>query len=535
MADNVLTGSQVVTIDPGVKTLVPCAVAFEKHDRPHADELQYGTVYVRAYLGDCLSKIFVGTSRPSITNVSSGSRGGYGYYLNFHDYGVRVFATKGKFDIADGSPVYSADGTLTGSGSAFQNVTMTEDIEFIGGKSGRVRYPVKDNVDIAVHWYSKVCPDTTGSSSDVYAGHVGFQYDSFTGQIFASEECFGLVTVTYVTQYVLLTYSPDIYMDYEVYSYPDPKKYGKLVATVPMVNLMQFGYNDTTWREVGATSAPGQSDLPSVISWAVQPPQPQNIEFELYKVTSVALAGPDGLAELLPNFPTETIFPEGLDDDSKKKQFDVSNWVDSSMQIERVHEIGFLRIVDHDERGNVSGNNPQTSQYADQSEALIANTKNSQWDEPKIGHYLKVIGQNVPYAYPYEKYYPTAVLSHFSTDNMIDRAIAVGGAESSGPVELLFRIKISVKLNKPPIVDIDDFTDRIGVVTKAQTQATTKEQQQKVINGIIRSMYISTDRTALVAAIKRRFNARVYDIEFVNPDDWVHGMDKTGSYFNLKP
>lgn len=275
MASNdVKVEQQDVTINFRQKPYVPTKYVFEMDDRPDFEQTNLGVVRIRKY--------------PAF---APGTWTGVGWPVQF-DQSIETYVTEGSLYNTNEVREKTVYGTIIVSGNT----------------EAQLPYPVVHSLEYYID----------GVARDIRGNEIGvnISFDSLKNAIVTSRPCYAVVRYSYVTQYQILRYYPNVVQDIEMYYMPDPNDYGQLL---------------------GYIKVPYGEDALSPVIFQITPPDGIAAEFELYRVESEAVAKEDGLYEKPTGWPTNGQY-EGRSSDA----LDPS---ESNVLISRTHEIGYFSLL----------------------------------------------------------------------------------------------------------------------------------------------------------------------------------------------
>lgn len=274
MATNdVKVEKQDVLINFNARPYIPTKYVFEMDDRPDPEQTDRGVVRIRKY--------------PA---YPPGTWTGFGTPVGF-DQSIDLYVTEGS--------VYHTYEVR--EKEVFGTLMVTGDSE------AALPYPVVHSLN---YYLDGEARNRRGQTIGV---NIGF--DSVKNAIVTNRPCYALVRYSYVTQYVILRYYPNIVQDVEMYYMPDPNDYGQLL-----------GYIETPL---------GMEELDPVI-FQITPPEAIAAEFELYRVESAGIAKEDGLWEKPTGWPNSGNY-EGRTDALDPNE--------SNVEIARTHEIAYFSLM----------------------------------------------------------------------------------------------------------------------------------------------------------------------------------------------
>lgn len=275
MASNdVKVEQQEVSISFKQKPYVPTKYVFEMDDRPDFEQTNLGVVRIRKY--------------PAFT---PGTWTGVGWPVQF-DQSIETYVTEGSLYNTNEVREKTVYGTIIVSGNA----------------EAQLPYPVVHSLEYYID----------GVARDIRGNEIGVNvsFDSLKNALVTSRPCYVVVRYSYVTQYQILRYYPNVVQDIEMYYMPDPNDYGQLL---------------------GYIKVPYGEEALSPVIFQITPPDGIAAEFELYRVESEAVAKEDGLYEKPTGWPTNGQY-EGRSTDALDPNA-------SNVLISRTHEIGYFSLL----------------------------------------------------------------------------------------------------------------------------------------------------------------------------------------------
>ncbi len=250
-----------------------------------------------------------------------------------HDYGVTNVI---------GTPLFPSLFYRTTEGQVFstgevRSRTVREKVVVAGATEVTLRYPVFSGLSFAVDG------DAYDARGNPLSG-LSLAFDSKKNALVTSKPFFGVVTYEYVTSYRILRYFPNISLltEFEMYYLPDPKDYGAMIA-VP-------------------ASLPFSMDP---VVFQVQPPQPMESEFELYRVESTSVVTSEGEYEMpmgWKNTPPDGSYPDKTQGGADL--YTALSASDSYLNVSRVHEVAYITLRNKDRQANYADSERLPLNYA---------------------------------------------------------------------------------------------------------------------------------------------------------------------------
>lgn len=290
-------------------------LTFEMDDRIDEDQVSLGAVRVRRY-----PYTLIGSAPPlSPIYDANGAVSGWNYgAFSTYNYGVNIIVSQGNLVLTN----------------ELRQKFVSETIFISGEDSVDLPYPVLAGLKFFIlgNWYGingaplwQVGPFGTPM---VLPWPV--QFDLQQQRLYFGQPVFGQLRYEYWTDYQIYRYFPTYVGDYELFCTSSSDQYG-YIMTFPLVT------------EAGK--------VPETEIFSIRPPEPLNFEFELYRVTSEAVAVSEGLWEKPESFPASGSFP-GVSD--------VLDYTQGYMLVERVHEIGMVALHDNERQAR----NAKSTSYA---------------------------------------------------------------------------------------------------------------------------------------------------------------------------
>lgn len=290
-------------------------LTFEMDDRVDENQVSLGTVRIRRY-----PYTLIGSAPPlspiydSNGDISGWSYGAYSTY----NYGVNLIVSQGSLVLTN----------------EIRQKFVSETVFISGEESIELPYPVLAGLKFFVlgNWYGINGAPLwqVGPFGSPLVTPWPIIFDLQQQRLTFGQPVFGQLRYEYWTDYQIYRYTPTYVGDYELFCTSGADQYG-YIMTFPLVT------------EAGK--------VPETEIFSIRPPEPLNFEFELYRLTSEAVATSDGLWEKPDNFPSSGSFPGSTE---------VLDYTQGYMLVERVHEIG-MAVLHNQER---QARNAKSTSYA---------------------------------------------------------------------------------------------------------------------------------------------------------------------------
>jgi hypothetical protein len=287
--------------EEGYEPYRPTRQIWEMDDRIDSQQVSDGVVRIRRYPYTPIE--FAPLLTPQYDQNGYISGWGYGFTGNY-DYGVNL-------QVSQGSLFYTGE---------VRQRSISETVWLNGQESYDLPYPVLAGLRFYIlgTWYNiygqplwSVAPFGTPLTLP-----WPVIFDKKANRITFGQQVFGQLKFEFWTDYLVYRYFPTYVGDYELFCVSGADQYGHIM-TFPRVNIV--------------------GRAPDVAVFQIQPPQPLNLEFELYRLVSEGVATNEGMWEKPEGFPSAGSFPGSTE---------VLDYTQGYLQVQRVHEIGMAALHD---------------------------------------------------------------------------------------------------------------------------------------------------------------------------------------------
>lgn len=476
-SNDVKVEKQEVSINFRQRPYIPTKYVFEMDDRPDFEQTSAGVVRIRKY--------------PAF---APGTWTGIGFPMEF-DQQIETYVTEG----------YLYGTTEVREKEVYGTLIISGDTE------AALPYPMVHSLN----YYQD------GTARDIRGNEISINvsFDSVKNAIVTNRPCYAVVRYSFVTQYQILRYYPNIVQDVEMYYMPDPNDYGQLL-----------GYIKT----------PHNLDPLQPVIFQITPPESIAAEFEVYRVESVAIAKEDGLWEKPTAWPTNGQY------EGRTESLDPN---ESNVQITRTHEIGYFSL--HNSTARASSRQSMTTQalpmdfskelrFADtpNSNIKVGYTNTSTYsDGSKLSqsYYQSVKTQQANYYDKYKKllhnpprmrtvFYDVPIAEPYKSTSQINTCTEVQKVVSTATVvdpqgssskrttisESIkqYRIKLTVKASNRPTIGTEVFRN------KDNASDMSYQAQVARINSMLGLIWEGIDWNHIRKRIAAAYDPEIYQVTF---------------------
>lgn len=450
--------SQVVHADVSFSTQAgeavysPVKLVMEMDDRKDDAQLSDGVVRIRLYPGH-------GPGAAPVLGFVSDNGGSLGAAGS--EYWHTFVSTEGVFYFTNEVREREESGYVMATGNTEIDLPYPVAHSFVLEQDGRMFSP----------------------RGDVISPNIWF--DAAQNKIRLGRPAYGKIKCSYTTSYRILRYYPNVNYQSEVFYDVDAGDYGEILA-------FPWAQPDT-----GA----------GIFTFQVQPPPGVQGEFELYRVVSTGVITPEGSWERPEGWPQAGTFP------GKKEDADKLDVAGSFLEVERVHEIAYLRLGDDraenfgvSSRADVSlhalqNKMDQTSAVYDYTTALGGQVSKIMQDYLKraTDHKLKASIRSVRYDIPWGKPY---------VEDLPEWQYVVLTTQANGMIirqgtTLKYKRVVTLKAAKAPVM-------ALGQTDRAQLNSVMYDHQANRLNAYLRRVYERVDWELIRKTVREQYDPELY-------------------------